>query len=284
MRKYLDNGREVEVIQEINGIGCIIRDIYEEGEDSEENMSEAHLYKGKLFSAPPQFKFEETIQRSNQQIEQMNTDIKELIQKRNNIQKEIQDIEKNYKDRIDILKRHKGLERLELFLNDKITHFIIGYDSENEVAHSNTTILEKKDFLDEEYNGSGLRLLCLYGDSKGDLTWRINRYRDGSGYNENVIPCLSYEEAIEKLTVMIQNGINKINNGPLGVKKENYYYNSLLGCIRVANKYKIPVSQELVEICKEFRISEIDAYIEKKKAEIAVEEEKKRKCRIEEMV
>jgi hypothetical protein len=42
-----------------------------------------------------------------------------------------------------------------------------------------------------------LRLLTLFGDTKGDLQWRINRYSDGSGSsNIEVFPCHNEEEAI----------------------------------------------------------------------------------------
>jgi len=41
-----------------------------------------------------------------------------------------------------------------------------------------------------------MKLLSLFGSSGGDLTWQINRYRDGSGGWTEMTPCLSYEEAI----------------------------------------------------------------------------------------
>lgn len=52
----------------------------------------------------------------------------------------------------------------------------------------------------EEYseNSPPLNLLSLYGSSDGSLTWKINRYRDGSGHYSNIYPCKTYEEAKTK--------------------------------------------------------------------------------------
>jgi FtsZ-binding cell division protein ZapB len=282
MRKYLENGREVEVVQEIirvegDVIGIIIRDVFEEEEDKEENMGSPYLYTGKLFTEPPQFKFDERTQRYDKQIVLMQATVNELIQKKNNLQQEVQAVEKNYKDRIDMLQRYKGLERLEDFLLDKITHFIISYEEQDNTITYRTALLDKENFLKEDCNDAGLRLLCLYGDSKGNLNWRANSYRDGSsGTNHSAIPCFSYEDALEKLTVMFQKTIDKIQAQK--DKEGQYNFSLLVECIKIAKKYNLLINSNLVEACKNYNISRIDSLIDGAKQKIAEHEESKKKC------
>lgn len=87
-----------------------------------------------------------------------------------------------------------GLTTLQDFLAGRITHIVTGTDFGG---------LEIKE-LGEALKPQGarsydrdLRLVSLFGDSKGDLNWRINSYRDGSGSWRNFTPCHSHEAALE---------------------------------------------------------------------------------------
>ena len=46
----------------------------------------------------------------------------------------------------------------------------------------------------------GLKLITLFGQDDGSMTFKIGEYSDGSGYNKEVFFCNTIEEAREKLT------------------------------------------------------------------------------------
>jgi len=64
-----------------------------------------------------------------------------------------------------------------------------------------------------------MKLLSLFGDSKGDLSFRLHQYRDGSGNYEEVIPCHSMDEAKELIKNHILKEMNKQIEGKL-----NYFH------------------------------------------------------------
>ena len=101
-------------------------------------------------------------------------------------------VERDGKARLAALQRHKGMERLEQFLDRKLTHVVkIEYD-----WHLSVLELKEAFYLKSEGRGvDSLKLLSLYGKTDGSLVWRLNQYSDGSGYSTEVIPCLSLEDA-----------------------------------------------------------------------------------------
>jgi hypothetical protein len=58
---------------------------------------------------------------------------------------------------------------------------------------------------DEDRYERKLRLLSLFGGSKGDLSWYVDRYSDGSGgSNGRCFPALSYEDAVRLASEWIE--------------------------------------------------------------------------------
>lgn len=91
------------------------------------------------------------------------------------------------------LKRHKALERLDDFIEGRITHYVW-------VNWGPPTIERFEDAASKDENRFGtdkLKLLTLFGRADGDLEWGVNQYTDGSGHNTRVIPCQSHDEAVE---------------------------------------------------------------------------------------
>lgn len=84
-----------------------------------------------------------------------------------------------------------------------------------------------------------MRLLTLYGMSKGNLEWKLNQYSDGSGNNATTVhPCCSYEEAIEKLTEILNSKVSKqLESGKIS---EDYI-------TKAAKRYNITLPQEYID-------------------------------------
>lgn len=161
----------------------------------------------------------------------------------------IRDVEREAADRLKKLSKFMGLEHLEAFIEGKVQCFVVkdyhGYR------------IEGRDFLDYKEDRSvrpcGLKLLTLYGDSKGLLTWRLSAYRSESSSEVQVIPCLSEEEARAALLRMVTDDLGfAITDGRDGV---------LFGAISQAMKCGLPVPDDAK--------ARYDAYVAKGRASSA---------------
>ena len=113
--------------------------------------------------------------------------------------------EKDNAERLAKLAKYAALSRIEDFLEGRMTHFVMWgqYSRSIEIKTFDEVMLGKDD------NGrldGDVKLLSLFGTCKsypqhgnkdGDLLWRVNRYRDGSGPYLNAQPCTSEDEAKE---------------------------------------------------------------------------------------
>ena len=85
-----------------------------------------------------------------------------------------------------------ALENLAAFLDGKITHFAVD-------LYGSIMVQERTQALEEteQYRHGQQRLLTLFGDTKGNLTWNLNHYSDGSGHKYTAVPCTSEDEALK---------------------------------------------------------------------------------------
>lgn len=86
------------------------------------------------------------------------------------------------------LARHDQLKHLDDFITKGIACYVL------DVGYGSINIVDFKDTR-SEYHRDSFRLLSLFGDSKGQLDWKLNRYGDGSGDDTACFPCASKEEA-----------------------------------------------------------------------------------------
>lgn len=118
-----------------------------------------------------------------------------ITEKRNELKRvntELDQAGRQYQEQLKKLKQHQALRRIEDYLDGKFTHFLHVCDYYGPKIITKDEALDQNDRWDKE-----LKLLTLFGDTKGDLQWRINKYRDGSGNSWNdVHPVSSEEEAI----------------------------------------------------------------------------------------
>ena len=146
-----------------------------------------------VYLKPPVAELHEEVAQLNAQIEKLQGEVAAVRQERWTLDTEIA----ARKARIT---QHKQLAQLDDFIAGKITCYV-------EVGYSHAAIVPldetRAEYGESHYeNGryvKDLRLLTLFGNAKGDLQWKLNRYSDGSGNYTEVTPCATREQAVAVL-------------------------------------------------------------------------------------
>jgi len=192
--KYLLDGSAVEVLEALPSGKFLVARFYEtlyHGEaDMESDHSRPEIVE-RLYDSAPTQAMDVRIKEAQVRLDALKAQRLDVVNKLCAAQAGEREIEMK-------LKRHAQLSRLLDFIDGKITYYV-------EDDWQLPRIIEFKDSTTpdderERPERRRLRLLSLFGDSKGDLEWNLNRYRDGSGLNTLVYPCCSYEEAMAKVT------------------------------------------------------------------------------------
>lgn len=150
-------------------------------EDREPYWGEVEEWRD-VFLSPPTVKLEAKVDELDKLITEKRAELKR-------INAELDQSGRRYQEQLKKLKQHQALQRIEDYIDGKFTHFLdVGYG---------VKLISKEDALKspDKYD-LDMKLLTLFGSTKGDLQWRINRWGDGSGGETNVYPCESEAEAI----------------------------------------------------------------------------------------
>jgi hypothetical protein len=223
-RAFLLYGEEVEVVERITS-GVVVHHVYVDF-SGEEFVDDKNFIVDKVFDTPPRNKLDETIQELQKKIES-------LRKKQIELQSSIKIIEDENAKRLEKLKKYKGLENLENFIDGKITHYA--------VLNSYPEIITFPSKNNER------RLLTLFGNSNGDLNWKLNRYNDGSGSDTIVVPCLSYEQAVDEIRNYIMSNL------------DYHWFNSRF--IELASELEFALPEEYITAYNNSRIKSINAQI-----------------------
>lgn len=186
--KYTIDGHAVEVVQALSE-GFLVRSIYEC--DGEEPRESTPWVCESVFNSAPTLKFDA-------RIEQLRATVLELEEKQRKLREDTTKADAGNKALLKKCEQYEALKLLEQYLDGKITHYvnINGYSVPEIIPIGETQ---------SEYSRGELKLLCLFGSSKGSLNWKLNRYSDGSGSYSDVFPCTSLEAANEILKTWILN-------------------------------------------------------------------------------
>lgn len=107
-RKYLEDGQEVELIQEVKG-GFLVSYVFCDGEENEE-IGEDKFVANKLYDNPPVEKYNAEISKLKSEIENLNAEKHKLENERKSLEKDT-----TYPEIFIMMKK---------FFEDKITHVI----------------------------------------------------------------------------------------------------------------------------------------------------------------
>lgn len=187
---YTPDGRKAEFVSSLPGGGFAVMLAYRRYDDSgeEEEYYDRLGTFPRIFADPPIEVWDASVTKLREQ----ERELREQVAARRN---ELREVENSAKGIIAKFGRFSALKDLENYLDGKITHFVI-------VNYGTVTVQEKEATLIQDPErawNKEQKLLTLFGDTKGDLQWRLNQYRDGSGSsNTECYPCTSLEEARAK--------------------------------------------------------------------------------------
>lgn len=210
---YLESG---QLCQFIGGDQSeyVVRPYYRR-EDEDQNGTEPSLGRpitvARVYKTPP-------VEIIDAEIADKARQLAELSAQVNATRTEARTVEEARKAVLARLKENDALAHIDDFISGKITHFVVQTYSAVEVFDKDAALKQDK----ERRWDSDIKLLCLFGDTKGDLSWRMNQYRDGSGSSwQTVYPCLSLDEAKTKAAEIIGASFNLLIAGERVIYPEN---------------------------------------------------------------
>jgi len=244
--KYTSDGKKVVIIGNLNSQEKIVQEVFMV--NGQEVPSGENFVVKSLHDAPA--------------VSWKEKNIKEIEikynRRKNEIDNSIKSLEDKYRaskaaidQKCQYLRKHVDNAVLESF--DVLTKFLKGEIKYVVSGGYDPKILDySKEEMDTSFGDRSLKLLTLFGRSDGTLTWGINRYRDGSGFDSTWYGvATSYDEAKDLLTKAI---------------KEYGSINEHI--IKEANRHNIELDSELVESYKQKRKEVILKLIENKKKDI----------------
>lgn len=181
-----------------------------------------------------------------------------------NLRNEIREASKGREDVLRRIKEHKTLARLDDFLAGKLTHYVVHRWGKVEILDASKETCG---------GGEGLRLLVLFGKSKGNVGWRQNRYSDGSGQDwDHVTPCTSLEEARVEAQDLIEYLIDNAITVKHGVGVDDLVRSAVALNLKVKAEHFDAVAAE-EQRSRAKRIAAARAEVEKLEAEQAAHAE-----------
>lgn len=231
--------------------GYVVRPLYEDDEGNEVVGSEV-VWPRPLYKNAPRARVDAELAAATEKV---NAARKELWK----IQEDIRAAQQDYSGLLERVRSFEGLQRIDDFLQDRITHFVI-FDC------GNIKIKTKDEMLkDGEY--SKMRLLCLYGHFadpqqtiKARLKWMVNRWGDGSGSDTYAVPFCSEEDARAYCIATIS---QVLTSGPA---EDSIYRPSATTLVQDALAFDLAVPESIVKEAKEERIKVVSANLARQQA------------------
>lgn len=223
---FLENGERVSVIDELESGFLIERYIgYQDWEGEwNERLSGNKEFADIVLKSAPESVYSQFVKDAESRLSKINSEISDKRDELKSIRDEIKSIE-------DKCKNNKALNHIFDFIAGDFEYFAFPncYNG-NYIRTKNTTLSDEGDRYNRE-----TKLLTLYGRTKGDLQWNINRYSDGSGADSIAIPCKTAEDAKEVVANYMTTELDRM------LKSDNYTsYNTPKYCDwLLANGYTV---------------------------------------------
>ena len=253
--KFTTDGKKVVVIGDLNQTEKIVQEIFVTNDGDEIPQGERFVVKNLLDEPAKSWKEKELERLENQYEKDKNAwdlKIKNLNQEKRNaydsLSARVKWLKNVAKQPIeDDLK--KVINQISYFLSDTEKWvFVRNYSDWHLEKFNEEGVNSLIDRLEGRYGVrqfDSMRLLSLFGNSNGSLTFRINDYCDGSGSNKDVEFFKSKDDAL----VFIQNEFDKI---------EKYNYTHL----EIANKFSLNLDTKKLRVYNEERRSKLKKEIE----------------------
>ncbi len=228
---FLANGTEVTYVGPMpgrEGRHVVSVPVYG-GPDNDEIVDYETREVSVIHAAEPKYKRNAEIARLDAEIAKKQKELRELEQQSQKSAKLVAEIAS-----------YRALERLEAFMAGRFTHVVRGrkLDRRAQVEHIDVVPFEESCQSNSwGGEGKGIALMCLFGQSDGNLAWQINEYKDGSGSWSVIIPCLSFDEAKQKAGELILTGLSTITTD----------YSRLCDLLKSAETLELAVPEKYID-------------------------------------
>lgn len=198
--KYTSDGKKVVVLGSLNESSKIVQEVFII--DGKEIPSGENFIASVLHDAP-------AISWKERQIQRIESQYNEAV---NGREKEMRELQKRHNNRVKSIKEQLGfLSQLNEKVDTSKVQLLVDLISGNlshiviDSGYGKIRVLEFTEAITRTEYGrfDSLKLLSVYGNTKGELDYRLNRYCDGSGSDDRVFPCNSKEMAAEVVKARI---------------------------------------------------------------------------------
>lgn len=228
--KYLFNGQAVDLVSELpDGRGFVVDQFVEDEETGEPVLSGAMHIVDKVFDKPPVGYIHKIVREAEENLSEVLSRVEEA-------KKDLRVTVSERKKLFDKFEQIPALRRLEAFIDGKITHVVSRQYGHIYITPIGEVICDS----DREYrhNPKRMKLMTLYGEQPGNLSFRINKYKDGSGSDASeyeAFLCCSEEEAKQQAGLLIEEQL---------AEEKGYYREE---AVKAADKIGHPVADSIRE-------------------------------------
>lgn len=241
-QKYLPDGQAVEIISEIPN-GFLVSRIFEDADTGETINGKPELV-AKVYDKAP-------TERMDKEFLALQSSIDDLYRKQREAGEALQIAKAAIEGQKAKFDRVEQLRLLEDFIDGKITHYV------EFTGYSEPRIIPFAETKSDEYCGNrDMRLLSLFGSSNGQLSWMLNRYRDGSGIYTEVFPCNSLEAAQTMVKERILAKADESKDGPIE------------HVVTSAEKFGVELPIEYLNLYHQQRVADYQQHVTKQAQEL----------------
>lgn len=184
---YTIEGVQVEYLSQLDDKHLVREVLYADNNPESEPVGYGHIQEVlHVYSEPPLTRRHERVTALDEQIVKLGAEVQALREEKAKLENSVNATKAS-------CVKHAAIQHVVDAIEGKITHFVV--QRWNGVGIMTRDEGLKAEDADREFAGRKMRLLTLYGDSKGNLMWNLNRWYDGSGSETYVYPCFSMEEA-----------------------------------------------------------------------------------------
>jgi len=256
---YTKEGKKVIVIDSLNSTTYIVQEVFIKGDSEYVDGEQFAVEKNSLTKSITK-SWQET------RLDTLNIQIPELIREK---ELELRDIKDRYTKEIrrekhlltDIKALNKTydidtLKRLTMFISGRVEYVVFGGYGDMKIVKFNDVMFEE----DSTFGSDDLKLITLFGNTNGDLNFRMNRYSDGSAsYDNDIYPVESFEDGV----AYIQNKVDKYFKGD-NFKKTNHIPDRF---IKLIDEYGIKIDVDIVRAYYEKKLVVLDTAVDKAETE-----------------
>jgi hypothetical protein len=242
--KYTSDGRKVVVLGQLNAQETIVQEVFII--DGNEIPSGANFVVKSLHDAP-------AVSWKEKRVAEIEQSYKLADAAYRKHEAALRDARLKVKEKLEYT--GKALKNISPESFDAILMFLTGEVKYYVIADYTPKIIKAED-LSEMYDRH-LRLLSIFGEDDGTLTYGLGAYHDYSGSHKTIYPFRTHEEAVAKLTEV--------------VKDAKYISRELYA---MAEQYGITLDAEKVELFKASLLKNAESEVDTKKAALEQAESK----------